>query len=315
MSAASSSVQNAIPGMSRLVTVKDDDGPERGRMLCGELEAGNILFFPQTPFAFPDDDLKFLLSRKQTDASFHKNIAYRPAEDRITGLDKSAADPEVDRLRAIVAGYSQRSTQFLAQLLPPYAGKWKLDFASYRPVEEEGRPARLRARNDLPHVDAFPTRPTNGDRILRLFTNINPAQNRVWITSQNFDVIGPQFAKMIGLPQRQNRNAISKALRAIATAAHLPGANRSPYDDFMHRCHNAMKEDGEFQQNCPKQRSEFPPHSTWIVYTDFVSHAVLHGQYALEQTFIISRDAMVRPELSPLRILEKLAGHPLTKAN
>jgi 3-deoxy-D-manno-oct-2-ulosonic acid (Kdo) hydroxylase len=316
MPAASSSVsQDSIPGMSRLVTVKDDGGPERGRMLCGELEAGNILFFPQTPFAFPDDDLKFLLSRKQTDASFHKNIAYRPAEDRITGLDKSAAGPEVDRLRAIVAGYSQRSTQFLAQLLPPYAGKWKLDFASYRPVEEEGRPARLRARNDLPHVDAFPTRPTNGDRILRLFTNINPTQNRVWITSQNFDVIGPLFAKMIGLPQRQNRNAISKALRAIATAAHLPGANRSPYDDFMHRCHNAMKEDGEFQQNCAKQRSEFPPHSTWIVFTDFVSHAVLHGQYALEQTFIISRDAMVRPELSPLRILEKLAGHPLTKAN
>jgi hypothetical protein len=315
MPAASSSVQNSIPGMSRLVTVKDDGGPERGRILCGELEAGNILFFPQTPFAFPDDDLKFLLSRKQTDASFHKNIAYRPAEDRITGLDKSAAGPEMDRLRAIVAGYSQRSTQFLAQLLPPYAGKWKLDFASYRPVEEEGRPARLRARNDLPHVDAFPTRPTNGNRILRLFTNINPAQNRVWITSQNFDVIGPQFAKMIGLPQRQNRNVISKALRAIATAAHLPGANRSPYDDFMHRCHNAMKEDGEFQQNCPKQRSEFPPQSTWIVYTDFVSHAVLHGQYALEQTFIISRDAMVRPELSPLTILEKLAGHPLTKAN
>ena len=59
-------------------------------MLCGELEAGNILYFPRTPFDFPDDDLQFLLSRKQTDASFHKNIAYRPAEDRITGLDKSA---------------------------------------------------------------------------------------------------------------------------------------------------------------------------------------------------------------------------------
>ena len=316
MSAASSSLgQNSIPGMSHLVTVKDDGGPERGRDLCGELEAGNILFFPQTPFAFPDDDLKFLLTRKQTDASFHKNIAYRPAEDRITGLDKSAAGPEVDRLRAIVAGYSQRSNQFLAELLPPYAGKWKLDFASYRPLEEQGRPARLRARNDLPHVDAFPTRPTNGDRILRLFTNINPTQNRVWITSQNFDVIGPQFAKMIGLPSGQSSNPISKAVRKIARAVHLPGANRSPYDEFMHRCHNSMKEDGEFQRDCPKQRWEFPPHSTWMVFTDFVSHAVLQGQYALEQTFIISRDAMVRPEMSPVRILESLSGHPLTRAN
>jgi len=301
--------------MSRLVTVKDETGPERGRILCGELEAGNILFFPQTPFAFPEDDLNFLLSRKQTDASVHKNIAYRPAEDRVTGLDKSAAGPEVDRLRAIVAGYSQRSTQFLSKLLPPYAGRWKLDYASYRPLEEQGRPARLRARNDLPHVDAFPTRPTNGDRILRLFTNINPSQNRVWITSQTFDVIGPQFAKMIGLPGPPRANAFTKALRGIAKAAHLPGANRSPYDEFMHRCHNAMKENGQFQESCPKQRWEFPPHSTWIVFTDSVSHAVLQGQYALEQTFIISRDAMVRPELSPLRILEKLAGHSLTTAN
>jgi hypothetical protein len=76
-----------------------------------------------------------------------------------------------------------------------------------------------------------------------------------------------------------------------------------------------MKENQEFQEGCLKQRWEFPPQSTWIVFTDFVSHAVLEGQYALEQTFIVSHEAMVRPELSPLRILEKLAGHPLTKAN
>ena len=120
MSAASvpPSGTDRIAGMSRLVTVKDESAlkqsdAERGRALCGELEAGNILYFPQTPFTFPDDDLQFLLGLKQTDASFHKNIAYRPAEDRITGLDKSAQGPEVDRLRAIVAGYSRRSAEFL----------------------------------------------------------------------------------------------------------------------------------------------------------------------------------------------------------
>jgi hypothetical protein len=301
--------------MSRLVTLTDAAGSNRGRTLCSELEAGNILFFPQTPFAFPDDELNFLLSRKQTAASFHKNIAYRPAENRITGLDPSAAGPELDRLRAVLAGYSQRAARFLGQLLPPYRGRSKLDYASYRPVEERGRPARLRARNDLPHVDAFPTRPTNGDRILRLFTNINPAHSRVWITSQTFDVIGPQFAKMIGLPRRPSSNAFSKAVRRIARVAGLPGADRSPYDDFMHRCHNAMKENGQFQQSCPTQRWEFPPYSTWIAFTDFVSHAVLQGQYALEQTFIISRGAMVQPERSPLRILENLVGCPLTREN
>jgi hypothetical protein len=75
-----------------------------------------------------------------------------------------------------------------------------------------------------------------------------------------------------------------------------------------------MKEDADFQASCPKQRWEFPPNSTWMVFTDCVSHAVLEGQYALEQTFIVSRDAMVQPEKSPLSILEKIAGYSLSNA-
>src|SRR5262249_9131591 len=265
MSAASSPsvAHHTAHGMSRLINVKEDSGPENGRILCAELEAGNILYFPRTPFDLPGDDVKFLLTRKQTDTAFHKNIAYRPAVDRITGIEDSSG-PDVERLRSIVKGYSQHSSKFLDQLLTPYAGKWKLDYASYRPLEERGRPARLRARNDLPHVDAFPTRPTNGDRILRLFTNINPAQNRVWITSQTFDVLAPHFAKALGLPRQQSSSPLAQAYRSLAQAVHLPGANRSPYDEFMHNCHNAMKENAEFQENCPKQRWEFPPQSTWI---------------------------------------------------
>ena len=309
MSSAASSALNSTAGMSRLVTVNGAGATDSGE-LCKQLESGNIVYFPGTPFSFPDEDLKFLLASKQTGASYHKNIAYRPAEDRITGLDKSVG-AEADRLRGIMRGYSQRAEKFLAELLSPYAGKWKLDFASYRPLEERGRPARLRARNDLPHVDAFPTRPTNGDRILRLFTNINPTQNRVWITSQTFDVLAPRFAKTIGLPRARSRRRIARAARAFARALHWPGARRSPYDNFMHDCHNAMKEDPAFQQSCPKQRWEFPPNSTWMVFTDFVSHAVLEGQYALEQTFILSHRAMVQAEKAPIAILEKLAGHPL----
>jgi hypothetical protein len=83
----------------------------------------------------------------------------------------------------------------------------------------------------------------------------------------------------------------------------------------MHRCHNAMKEDAQFQQNSAKQRWEFPPDSTWIVFTDCVSHAVLEGQYALEQTFIVSRRAMVAPHRSPVSILEKIAGRSLTASH
>lgn len=299
--------------VTRMVTVAMPSPASAGAALCGELEAGNILYFPATPFAISEEDRAVLLGQKQTSGAFHKNVAYRPAEDRVTGLDKSES-VEAEKLRGILQHYSQSAAKFLGELLPPYAGKWKLDYASYRPIEEKGRPARLHARNDLPHVDAFPTRPTNGDRILRLFTNINPVENRVWITAPPFAAIAPHFANSVGLPARPGTNPFSSALRGIGRALNLPGARRSPYDQFMHECHNAMKEDAEFQRSAPKQQWEFPPNSTWIVLTDCVSHAVLSGQYALEQTFIILRSAMVRPEIAPATILERLAGYPLTNS-
>lgn len=322
MSAAPSQVvpQNQPEGMSQLVEVQDDnasipaisaDPSARGRWLCSQLEAGNILFFARPPFAIPQNDREFLLGQTQTSSALHKNVAYRPAEDRITGLAKSE-NVEAARLRLILKNYSQHAAQFLGELLGPYAGKWKLDFASFRPLEERGRTARIHARNDLPHFDSFPTRPTNGDRILRFFTNLNPAQNRVWNTSQTFEAIGPHFAKSIGLPRTRSTNPLARVVRRLAGALRLPGAHRSPYDNFMHRCHNAMKEDASFRESCPKQRWEFPPGSSWIVFTDCVSHAVLEGQYALEQTFLISRRAMVEPERSPIAILERIAGYSLS---
>jgi hypothetical protein len=287
------------------------DHVARGRWLCSQLEAANILFFPHAPFEIAPNDREFLLGRTQTSSALHKNVAYRPAEDRITGLAKSE-EQEAARLRVILKTYSQNATRFLGELLTPYAGKWKLDFASFRPLEERGRPARLHARNDLPHFDSFPTRPTNGGRILRFFSNINPKQNRVWATSQTFEAIGPHFAQTLGLPSARSNNPVARGLRDLAKAIHFPGARRSPYDDFMHRCHNAMKEDATFRETCPKQRWEFPPGSSWMVFTDSVSHAVLEGQYALEQTFLISRAAMVEPQKSPIAILERIAGHSLS---
>ncbi|MFY9745994.1 MAG: Kdo hydroxylase family protein, partial [Acidobacteriaceae bacterium] len=82
-------------------------------------------------------------------------------------------------------------------------------------------------------------------------------------------------------------------------------------DDFMMRFHNFLKENPRFQAHCPKYSFQFPSGSSWMVYTDTVPHAVLAGQYALEQTFLVRPEAMVRPEISPLRILEDIAHAPL----
>jgi hypothetical protein len=39
---------------------------------------------------------------------------------------------------------------------------------------------------------------------------------------------------------------------------------------------------------------------------------VLSGKYALEQTFIVSAEAMVAPEVAPVRVLEKMYGRAMS---
>jgi 3-deoxy-D-manno-oct-2-ulosonic acid (Kdo) hydroxylase len=282
------------------------------RNYCVRLEAGDIIFFPETPIAIPPEDLQFLIGHQQVGGAYHKNIAYRPLQDRITGFDAQDTST-AERLRAIMRRYSGDVVGFLHSFLSPYEGRWKVDYASYRPEEEQSRDLARRKRNDLLHTDAFPTRPTHGDRILRFFNNINPSRTRNWITTETFDVLVEQMRNgklnggAIPLPSRMDTTAIKRTLAGLGAGKLVPSLKRSPYDEFMMRFHNYLKENSQFQQNCPKQHWEFPPGSSWMVYTDMVSHAVLSGQFALEQTLIISRQAMVTPEKSPYGVLLQLA--------
>jgi hypothetical protein len=288
--------------------------PQESRAFCAQLEAGDILYFPQSPVPLTADDTSFLLGQQQADSSLHKNIAYKPAIDRLSGFDAKTANPAaVERLQRIMCGYSNSVVQFLTGFLAPYQQHWKLDYASFRPQEEQGRDLPLRRRNDLLHTDAFPTRPTHGARILRFFNNIHPARTRDWIVSDPFAATVRRFAPKEIAPRPGS--ALSRlgktTARAIGLGAAIPSLKRSPYDDFMMRFHNFLKENPRFQADCPKYPFQFPSGSSWMVYTDTVPHAVLAGQYALEQTFLVRPEAMVRPEISPLRILEEIAHAPL----
>jgi hypothetical protein len=288
--------------------------PEQARAWCAQLEAGDILFFPQSPVPLTADDTSFLLGQQQTDSSLHKNIAYKPNIDKLSGFDAKTASPAaVERLHAIMRRYSQSVVAFLTGFLAPYQANWHLDYASFRPQEEQGRDLPLRRRNDLLHTDAFPTRPTHGARILRFFNNIHPARTRDWVVSDPFSATVRQFAPKQIAPQPDTVfSRLSKgAARAIGLGAAIPSLKRSPYDDFMMRFHNFLKENPRWQTECPKYPYQFPPGSSWMVYTDTVPHAVLAGQYALEQTFLVRPEAMVQPEVSPLKVLEEIAHAPL----
>ncbi len=288
--------------------------PAQKRAWCAQLEAGAILYFPQTPVPLAPADIEFLLGRQQTGSSLHKNIAYKPAADVLTGLDTSgASDPAAERLRTVMRGYSQAVVRFLDAFLAPYANNMRRDYSSFRPQEEQNRNLPLRKRNDLLHTDAFPTRPTGGARILRFFNNIHPERTRDWVVGEPFRELAPRFAPQRIAPRPDS--ALGRAAKALARGAGLgaalPAVKRTPYDDFMMRFHNFLKENEAWQRDTPRQAIQFPPGSSWMVFTDTVPHAVLAGQYALEQTMLIERAAQVAPEHAPLTILEQIAGAPL----
>src|ERR1700756_4414677 len=96
----------------QLITITRSDShaalndAQRLRAFTAQLEAGDILFFPETPIEIPGDDLAFLIGNQQVGGPYHKNIAYRPIENRITGFD--AQDPSsTERLRTIMGRYSK----------------------------------------------------------------------------------------------------------------------------------------------------------------------------------------------------------------
>ena len=289
----------------------------QARDWCQRLEEGNILFFPQTPVPLTEESRAFLLGLGHSHRPFHKNLAYKPLQDRIAGADLQSADPNAARqLQYILRDYSQRVLQFLTGFLAPYQARWQIDYASYRPLQEKNRALPLHKRNDLLHTDAFPTRPTQGARILRFFNNIHPEETREWIVGEPFRALLPHFApNEIRLPSPEAgwqfwaRTALGK----LGLNSLLPGLRRSPYDRFMLRFHDFLKENSAYQNSGWREAVSLPPGSSWMVYTDMVPHAVLSGQCALEQTVLVAPEAMIAPEHAPLTVLESQRGQPLLR--
>ena len=286
------------------------DGSARSRRYCAELEAGAILYFPGPPFDLPARDVEFLLGLKPADSRLHKNISYRPESDLLRGY---ADDGSRVRVHEIMRHYADEVRKFVDSFLAPYAGRLQTDYASFRPIEEEGRNLSLHKRNDLLHVDAFPSRPTRGGRILRVFTNVNAAKDRVWVVGQRFPELAARFAGSAGLLKYANAGGAWSGLKRGLSRVGLPVPDRAPYDEFMLHFHDWLKENEEFQQSSDgKEQIVFRPMATWLVYTDGVPHSALSGQFAMEQTFIVPVEALVAPEVSPIRVLEKLAGRAMS---
>lgn len=272
------------------------------------LERGDIVMFEPCPFALPSgDDLAFLLQQRLRGPSA-KNISYDPAERTVFG-HAQRSDERTQRLLRLMSEYSQQASGYLARLLPRYAALWQPDRASFRPEEEATRKLRLTARNDLLHFDAFPSRPTRGQRILRFYVNIHPTDDRVWATSETFDKVFEKYANQVGRPGEYTMSW-TRRLSQHAVALFRPKVlERTEYDEFMLRLHHFLKSNDEFQERAPRRLWHFKPGTAWLLFADAVSHAELRGRFALEHSFFVAPASLVLPDEAPAALLERRGQH------
>jgi hypothetical protein len=265
------------------------------------LEAGKLILLPRLAFPF-DDREGGLLSRDCTNGK-SKNISYDPCSG---GHAKGSGfqGEDLRRLDTVMARYARRSRELVGALFPRYAPFLEQARTSFRPIRVEGRTTSPRKDDTRLHADAFPSSPTQGRRILRVFSNVNPeGLPRLWHVGEPFHAYARRFLPGIHRPWPGS----SWLLEQLG----ITKGQRSAYDDLMLQLHDRGKLDAEYQRTAPFTRVELPSGSTWIVYSDQVVHAALAGQYLLEQTFHLPIDAMMNAETAPLRVLERLCGRRL----
>jgi hypothetical protein len=266
---------------------------------AAQLEAGDVLWQPRGFFSVQDAERPLL---SPSVLASGKNVSFDPSTGRVGG--SSLIGQMAEALREMLARFSDESHAFVERVCPEYASHLARGRTSFRPVEIEGRASSWRKDDTRLHIDAFPATPVHGRRILRVFANVNPAgKPRSWRVGDSFDAVARHFGPALRVPL-PGSGALLSLLRVTKTA-------RSPYDALMLQLHDRMKEDNAYQRQAPQTAFDFPTGATWFVFSDQVSHAAMAGQYQLEQTFLLPVDAMLDPESSPLRVLERVKGRTL----
>src|SRR5476649_294246 len=265
------------------------------------LEQGQILFFPHLSFPLTADESS-LLDPAMVDAK-RKNISFQPLSQQLKGVASTAQSPAI---RQLLERYYQLSCQLVAAVLPAYQQVLHSPANTLRlhPITAWCDNTSWRKDDSRLHVDAFPSRPTQGERILRIFTNINPAgQNRSWRVGESFATLAQRF-----LPRLKHYSPIGSW---VQYRLGITKTRRSHYDHLMLQLHDTMKADRDYQQQGPQLAIAFPPGSSWICFSDQTPHAAMSGQFMLEQTFLLAPLSMLDPGRSPLKVLESLLHQPL----
>jgi hypothetical protein len=271
--------------------------PQMQEQAVRTIESGGVLVLPRVVFALAGDEKRFL-SAQWSDGRA-KNVSLDGGE--LKGAQGDEGD--LRELAAMVRRFADSAASLVTTLFPRYAPYVKRARTSFRPQPAVGRDVSWRKDDSRLHIDAFPSRPSRGERILRVFSNVNPTQPRVWRVGESFETMASTLLPRIRRPLPGSASVLA--------ALHVTKGRRSGYDYLMLGLHDRAKEDLAYQRDCEQRVVEFAPGTTWLCFSDQVMHAAMSGQYMLEQTINLPVSALYDPQRSPLAILERLTGRKL----
>jgi hypothetical protein len=264
------------------------------------LEEGGVIRLPRVSFALTESERRFL-SPAWSDGRA-KNINLDGTQ--LKGVVGTAADRA--ELASMIARFAADASALVTALFPRYAPYVRRARSSYRPQPAVGRDVSWRKDDSRLHVDAFPSRPNWGERILRVFTNVNPSEDRVWRVGEPFEKMAQTFLPRIANPV--------PGVSAVLAAIGVTKGRRSAYDHLMLNLHDRAKADLDYQRECAQEIVRFAPGTTWVCFSDQVMHAAVSGQFMFEQTILLPVSALYDAARSPLAILERLTGRALVPA-
>jgi hypothetical protein len=263
------------------------------------VEDGKVLFFPNLKFNLTVEEEKFL-QPNSLDLKV-KSVKYNHANQKIWGFEDKTQN---EIIKNLMQRYNEFSINLIKNIFPFYQNSLEIGNTSFRPIEAEGRTQSKRHDDTRLHVDAFPSRPMAGKRLLRIFANINTeGKPRIWNVGEEFETVASRFIPKISppIPFSAYLMKMFKITKSI----------RTRYDHYMLNLHDKMKLDEEYQKNTQKETLELNAGSVWVCFSDKVSHAVISGRGLLEQTIYLEPTKMLDQSKSPFHILQKITKQKL----
>ena len=292
--------------VTRITTTALDawHGQRADTTLQSTIEHGGVVTCPSLAFTV-DDDERALFDATLADDQ-RKSIYIRPGREGVTGTTASGATRGA--VAAMIGRYAESSHALIDGLFPGYRARTHATGTSFRPRAigdlSSGRALSWRKDDTRLHVDAFPSNPTHGDRILRVFSNVHPTtMPRGWRVGESFATMATRF-----LPRTRD---LPPGGAWLMHKLHITKRPRSAYDHLMLQLHDLAKSDLDYQRTCPQQAVDFMPGTTWICFSDQVMHAAMSGQFMFEQTYRLPLSVIADVEASPLPTLERLTGRSL----